>query len=97
MRKRSDKRSRPASAWQPVQSRLTDKQQIKSRPPARHRCWSAQAPSPTTSTARIGGRLFSEGDTIRLEAESSLVVAGTPAIIEERPERELAEIAAWRE
>lgn len=48
-----------------------------------------------TRTASIGGHLMSEGDVICLDAESGCVYAGTPELIEERPEKELAEVAAW--
>ena len=51
----------------------------------------------TARTARIGGRLFSEGDVICLDAESGLVYAGAPAVIEERPDEKLAEVASWRD
>lgn len=47
-------------------------------------------------TAGIGGRVLREGETICLDAESGLVFAGAPPIVQERPERELAEVAAWR-
>jgi len=47
-------------------------------------------------TARIGGRLLSEGDVICLDAESGLIFSGAPAVIEERPTRELEAVAAWR-
>ena len=50
----------------------------------------------TARTARIGERLLAEGDVICLDAESGLVFAGAPAVIEERPTEELGEVAAWR-
>ena len=50
----------------------------------------------TARTARIGGQLLSEGDTICLDAESGLVFGGTPAVTEERPTKALTEIAGWR-
>jgi len=50
----------------------------------------------TARTARIGGRSFAEGDVICLDAESGLVFAGEPATVEERPTKELDEVAGWR-
>jgi len=50
----------------------------------------------TARTARIGGRLLSEGDVICLDAESGLVFAGSPAVIEERPDQQLEQVASWR-
>ena len=50
----------------------------------------------TARTARIGGRLLSEGEVICVDAESGLVFAGAPAITEERPTAALREIAEWR-
>jgi pyruvate,orthophosphate dikinase len=47
-------------------------------------------------TARIGGRVLVEGEEIYLDAESGLVFQGVPAIVEERPVKELEEVAAWR-
>ncbi len=50
----------------------------------------------TARTARIGGQLLSEGEVISIDAESGLVFAGAPAIIEERPTEALREMAEWR-
>ena len=47
-------------------------------------------------TARIGSRLVAEGDVICLDAESGLVFAGTPRVVEERPTDALEEVAVWR-
>jgi len=51
----------------------------------------------TARSVRIGGRLFSEGDTSCLDAESGLIFAGAPGVIEERPNEELQEVAPWRD
>lgn len=51
----------------------------------------------TAHTARIGGRLLSEGDVISIDAESGQVFAGAPAITEERPTEALRELTGWRE
>ena len=48
-------------------------------------------------TARIGDRLLAEGEVICLDAEAGAVFSGAPAVIEERPGRELREVACWRE
>ena len=48
-------------------------------------------------TARIGGQRFSEGDIICLDAETGLVFAGAPAVIEGDPTRDLEEVASWRD
>jgi pyruvate, orthophosphate dikinase len=45
--------------------------------------------------ARIGQRTFAEGDEICLDAESGLVFAGRPRVVEERPSAELATVASW--
>ena len=50
----------------------------------------------TARTARIGDRQLTEGDVICLDAESGLVFAGAPEIVEERPTDALGEIAVWR-
>ena len=50
----------------------------------------------TARTARIGGKLLSEGEVICLDAESGQVFAGAPAITEERPTEALRAIAEWR-
>ncbi len=47
-------------------------------------------------TARIGGQVLAEGDLVCLDAEAGLVFAGAPAVVEERPTKELGEVAAWR-
>ena len=47
-------------------------------------------------TVRIGERLLAEGDVICLDAESGLVFAGAPRVVEERPREALNEVAAWR-
>ncbi|MGZ4349470.1 MAG: DUF47 family protein [Solirubrobacteraceae bacterium] len=48
-------------------------------------------------TVSIGGQVFAEGGVICLDAESGMVYAGAPAVIEERPEEQLAELTAWRD
>jgi pyruvate,orthophosphate dikinase len=50
----------------------------------------------TARTARIGAQLLAEGEIICLDAEAGLVFAGAPAVTEERPTEQLAEVAAWR-
>jgi pyruvate, orthophosphate dikinase len=47
-------------------------------------------------TVSIGGRTLAEGDVICLDAESGLVYAGAPRVVEERPEEQLAAVTAWR-
>ena len=47
-------------------------------------------------TARIGRRALAEGDVICIDAESGLVFEGRVPIVEERPVKELNEVAAWR-
>jgi pyruvate,orthophosphate dikinase len=47
-------------------------------------------------TVRIGQRTLAEGETICLDAESGIVYEGAPQVVEERPDTELEEIAAWR-
>ncbi len=46
-------------------------------------------------TVSIGGQTFREGEVICIDAEAGLVFAGSPAVIEERPVRQLAEAASW--
>lgn len=45
----------------------------------------------------IGAQVFPEGDVISLDAESGFVYAGSPGVIEQRPESALADVATWRE
>jgi pyruvate, orthophosphate dikinase len=47
-------------------------------------------------TARFGEKVLAEGDLICLDAESGLVFAGTPAVVEDHPTDQLDEVAAWR-
>ncbi|HZO79312.1 MAG TPA: DUF47 family protein [Solirubrobacteraceae bacterium] len=47
-------------------------------------------------TARIGTRALAEGEVICIDAESGLVFEGALPIVEERPVKELDEVAAWR-
>jgi pyruvate, orthophosphate dikinase len=47
-------------------------------------------------SASLAGRRFLEGEEICIDAESGRVFAGSPAIVEERPERALREVARWR-
>lgn len=44
----------------------------------------------------IGDQAFSEGETLTLDGEGGRVYAGHLAVVCERPERQLAEIARWR-
>lgn len=50
----------------------------------------------TGRTALLNDRLFAEGDVICVDAESGLVFAGAPGVIEEQPSEQLAQVAAWR-
>ena len=50
----------------------------------------------TARTCAIGGETFAEGDTICIDAGAGRVFAGTPEIVHERPEAELAEVERWR-
>lgn len=47
-------------------------------------------------TARIRDRVLAEGDVICLDAESGVIFAGSPPVVEERPTRELEVVAGWR-
>lgn len=47
-------------------------------------------------TVTLGTRMLAEGDTITLDAESGMVLAGEARIVVERPEAELAEVASWQ-
>ncbi len=46
-------------------------------------------------TCRIGGQEFAEGDALSLDGNEGTVHAGLLTAVAERPERELAAIAAW--
>ena len=46
---------------------------------------------------RIGGQEFAEGDPLSLDGNEGTVHAGLLEAVAERPERELAAIAAWPE
>ena len=48
-------------------------------------------------TCQIGGQTFAEGDFISLDGNDGAVYPGRLEIVAERPERELAIIAGWRE
>lgn len=50
---------------------------------------------PDRRTCTIGGRSLNEGDSISLDGNDGSIYAGALAVIEERPERELAKIASW--
>ncbi len=50
---------------------------------------------PDRRTCNIGGRNLNEGDSISLDGNDGSIYAGALAVIEERPERELARIASW--
>lgn len=45
---------------------------------------------------RLGDRRLAEGDYISLDGDGGLVYAGRVRVVEERPEDELRQIAAWR-
>ena len=45
---------------------------------------------------RVGGMCFVEGDATGLDGNSGAVYAGTLPVLTDRPERELASVAAWR-
>jgi uncharacterized protein Yka (UPF0111/DUF47 family)/phosphohistidine swiveling domain-containing protein len=47
-------------------------------------------------TARIGERVLAEGEVLCVDAEAGRIFLGAPELIEERPVRELAEVATWR-
>ena len=50
-----------------------------------------------TRSCRIGERTMQEGDFISLDGNDGGIYEGQLAVIAERPERELARIASWRE
>jgi len=45
---------------------------------------------------RIGGKALDEGDPVSLDGNTGAIYAGALAVLTERPERELAAVAAWR-
>ncbi|HUB46462.1 MAG TPA: PEP/pyruvate-binding domain-containing protein [Acetobacteraceae bacterium] len=45
----------------------------------------------------IGGTSFVEGDAISLDGNTGAIYAGAMPVLTERPERELATVAAWRD
>ena len=47
-------------------------------------------------TARLGGRVLAEGEVVCVDAEAGCVFLGAPELVEERPVKELEEVAAWR-
>jgi pyruvate, orthophosphate dikinase len=46
---------------------------------------------------RTGEQTFAEGDFISFEGDEGAIYPGQLAIVTERPERELAAIAPWRQ
>ena len=50
---------------------------------------------PDRRTCTIGGRTLNEGDSISLDGNDGSIYAGALAVMEERPEQELAKIASW--
>jgi pyruvate,orthophosphate dikinase len=48
-------------------------------------------------TCRLGARVLAEGDPISLDGNAGAVYPGALIVLTERPERELAAIAAWRQ
>ena len=46
-------------------------------------------------TARIGDRVLAEGEVACVDAEAGRVFLGAPELVEERPVKELEEVAAW--
>jgi len=44
----------------------------------------------------LGDQALSAGETLTLDAETGRVYPGRLAVVRERPEKELAEIARWR-
>ncbi len=51
----------------------------------------------TRRCCRFGEALLAEGDVISLDGNAGAIYPGALAILQERPERELAAIAAWRQ
>ena len=47
-------------------------------------------------SVRIGDAVLSERSTLSLDAGAGRVLSDAPALVEERPEAELAELAAWK-
>ena len=47
-------------------------------------------------SCRIGGQTMQEGDVISLDGNSGEIYLGPIEVVSERPEQELATIAAWR-
>jgi pyruvate,orthophosphate dikinase len=52
--------------------------------------------APEEGHCLIAGKEFEEGDELTLDGETGRIFAGRLAIVRERPERELAELARWR-
>lgn len=53
--------------------------------------------APEGDCCLIGGRAFREGDELTLDGDGGRIFAGALPVVCERPERELAEVARWRE
>lgn len=47
-------------------------------------------------TARIGKRVLEEGEVVTVDAEAGRVFIGAREVVDERPVKELEEVAAWR-
>lgn len=52
--------------------------------------------APDGASCVIGVTRFSEGDEVTLESDAGRIYAGRLQLVRERPEKELAELAAWR-
>jgi pyruvate,orthophosphate dikinase len=52
--------------------------------------------APDGKSCVLGVTRFSEGDEVTLESDAGRIYAGRLQLVHERPEKELAELAAWR-
>jgi pyruvate, orthophosphate dikinase len=52
--------------------------------------------APDGASCLIGGSRLSEGDAVTLDSDAGRIYAGRLELVHERPEKELAELAAWR-
>lgn len=50
----------------------------------------------SSQRAKLGDAVIAEGDPLCLDGDSGAIYAGSPAIIRERPEALIAQVAAWR-
>jgi pyruvate,orthophosphate dikinase len=51
---------------------------------------------PQESSCTLGDTRLHEGDALTLDADTGRVYAGRLAVVRERPQAELAQVAAWR-